>query len=605
MKDSGRIILDVNLKRFWEEECFLLRFLSSLSLFIIVFFFIFWIGSYFEIDIFPLENRSTNYSTFDTHLFNKYVDSIIIILLTTLWCGLSIKGRFRMVLTILYGSLISIAILINSDLLLETLVLVSVPLITSFFIYQSIAAKNIIIHYNMLQSFFAFTILFIAITGSMTLLFSLLLIPEYSDEIKNYSIDIFLIFSSFSPALIFFLVTGSGIKLLSFKKLHKIKNILQQYQITQNNIIQKRKFLFLSMFMLLSIFLVLIPHHSLVNNENEIVGSDTATYVKRLIQLQEDDEQLFYKVFTAPNSYDRPLSFLLFYSAITVFSDNSYQVMDYLPIIFSPILVLTVFFLTREMTSNDIIALLASFLTAISFQPLIGIYAGLYSNWLALILGYASFVFLLRGLRIPNVVNYLVFSVLLFLMMLSHIYTWTMFSLFISIFLLASYRLKMFQRRGVVIVFLIILASVAFDAGKSFIFDTPFWIERDAVIVSDSTGAENFSSIWANLSQTSLVYAGGMFGNFLLVSLCIYWLLRSNFQQMPNLFLAIFLSIGILPILFGGEITQSRVLYNIPFQIPAAIGLFYLTSQHRGNLLVIATSIWLITMSIQAITNFI
>jgi len=597
--------LDVKLKKLFEEEHFSLQFLSSISLFIVGFFFIFWIGSYLEIDVFPLENRSTYFSTFDNYLFDKYVDSIIITLFTILWCGLSIKGRLRIVTTILYAGLASTALLTNFDLLLETSVLVSVPLILSFFIYHHISSKNIIIQTNFLQSFFAFAILFIAITGSIALLLSFLSISEFSGGIKNYSADIFLLFSSFSPALIFFLVVGSSFKLLSINKLRKIKNLLQQYQITNYYIKQKRKFLFLSLFMLLSIFLVLIPHQSFINNENELVGSDTVTYVKRLILLQEDADQLFYKVFTAPNFEDRPLSFLLFYAVITVFPDNSYHAMDNLPIIFSPILVLTVFFLTREMTSNDTIALLASFLTAISFQPLIGIYAGLYSNWLALIFGYSSFVFLLRGLRKPNVVNYLAFSVLFFLMMLSHVYTWTLFALFISIFLLVSYRLKMFQRKAVVVVFLIILASVAFDAGKSLMFDTPFGIERDASIEGDGVNLENLSTFWSDLSQTSFVYAGGMFGNFLLLALCIYWLLRSNLQQMPNLFLAIFLSIGILPILFGDEIIQSRVLYNIPFQIPAAIGLFYLTSQHRGNLLVIATSIWIITMSIQAVTNFI
>jgi len=597
--------LDVNLKKLWEVERFSLKFLSSMSLFIIGFFFIFWIGSYLEIDVFPLENRSTYFSTFDNYLFDKYVDSIIITLFTILWCSLSIKGRLRIVSTILYGGLVSTALLTNIDLLLETSVLVSVPLITSFFIYHHTSSKNTIIQTNIFQSFFAFAILLIAISGAIALLLSLLLISEFSNGIKNYSADIFLLFSSFSPALIFFLVAGSSIKLISINKLRKVKNLLQQYQITKNSIKQKRKFLFLSLFMLLSVFLVLIPHQSFINNENELVGSDTVNYVKRLTQFQEDNEQLFYKVFTSQNSEDRPFSFLLFYAAITVSPDNSYQIIDYLPIIFSPILVLTVFFLTREITSNDTIALLASFLTAISFQSLIGIYGGLYSNWLALILGYASFVFLLRGLRKPNVVNCLAFSVLFFLMMLSHVYTWTIFALFISIFLLASYRLKMFQRKAVVVVFLIILASVAFDTGKSFILDIPLGIERDTSIASDSVNLENFSTIWSNLSQTSLVFLGGMFGNFLLLALCIYWLLRSNLQQMPNLFLAIFLSIGILPILFGDEIIQSRVLYNIPFQIPAAIGLFYLTSQHRGNLLVIATSIWIITMSIQAVTNFI
>jgi len=578
---------------------------STLSLFILCFFFIFWTGSYFEIDIFPFENRSTYISSFDSHIFDKYVDSVIISLLTLLWCGLSLKGKIRIVSIILFGGLVAAAQISNSNLFLEISVLASVPLITSFFIYQVVSSKKIIIETNKFQSFFAYSILFISISGAIGLLLSLSSVPEFSNGVKNYSLDLFWIISSFSPVLIFFLVVGSGIKLLLFNKLKTIKNIVHHFSINQNKINQKRKFLFLSLFMLLSIFLVLIPHQSYFNNEGEIIGSDTVTYVQRLNKLQINDNQFLNKIFTDPNSSDRPLSFLLFFGAVSAFPDDPYKVIESLPIFFSPILVLTIFFLTREITSNDSIALFAAFLTAISFQPLIGVYSGLYSNWLALILGYASLIFLLRGLKKPNFVNYLTFSALFILMMLSHVYTWTIMTLFISIFLLASYRLKIFQRKVVIIVFLIILASVAFDVGKSFLLDTPLGIERDAIIASDIAGAENLSSIWSNLSKTSLVYAGGMFGSFLLLALGIYWLLRSNLQQMPNLFLAIFLSIGILPILFGDDIIQSRVFYNIPFQIPAAIGLFYLTSQHRGNLLIIAISIWIFTMSIQALINFI
>jgi hypothetical protein len=101
------------------------------------------------------------------------------------------------------------------------------------------------------------------------------------------------------------------------------------------------------------------------------------------------------------------------------------------------------------------------------------------------------------------------------------------------------------------------------------------------------------------------VFAGGVFGNFLILSLCIFWLVRSDLREMPNLFIAIFLSIGILPILFGGEIIQSRVLYNISFQIPAAIALVYLSNQHRGPILVFSIAIWIFVMSIQAVINFI
>ncbi len=429
---------------------------------------------------------------------------------------------------------------------------------------------------------------------------------ELPGWIRNHAVDISLLFSSFSPAFIFILLTGSLVKLLTFKGIRKIKIRIQQYQIKPQSLKQKNKFLFLSLFMFLSIFIALLPHQFFINSENEIVGADTVDYVKWLdsIQVNSKDNPDFGS-FVVQNFGDRPLSLILFSPVLTIFPENPYQAIDNLPIILSPLLVLSVFFLSREITKNDTIALLASFLTAVSFQPLIGIYGGFYANWLALIFGYSSFVFLFRFLKIPNRINYLFFTILFFAMMLTHVHTWVFLSLFIGIFLVVSFRLKIFDKKRIAFIFLIIAASIAFDAGKSIMTDSPSGIERDVNITRNNASQLNLFSVWANLSQTSLVYVGGLFGNFLILSLCIYWLVGSNLRETPNLFIAIFLSVGILPILFGGEVIQSRALYNISFQIPAAIALVYLSSQRRGHLLVFSIAIWISVTSIQAVINFI
>ena len=589
------------------NQNFLLQLISLTTLFLISFFFIFWIGSFFEIDIFPLENRSTIHTTFQIYIFDKYVDTVIITLLAILWLCLSIRGKKRIVSAISYGSLTAAALLTNFGPLLATSVLVSIPTIASLFIYQQFSTKKIIqIQTTMLMSFFSVAVLCIVTVGVIVTILTFSLSSGTQVWLRNYSIDIFLLFSSFSPVLIFFLVGGSVIKLFTTKRITELKYRIKHYQISSHKLKQNSRFLFLSLFILLSIFLALLPHQSFINNENELVGADTVAYVKTLNSLREYEQgELLHQVFVVKFSGDRPLSLLLFSAVLAFFPDNPYQVIDHLPLIFSPLLVLTVFFLTREITSNDTVSFLASFLTAISFQPLIGIYSGFYSNWTALIFGYLSIVFLIRFLKKPNGISYLVFSILLFLMTLSHVYTWSILTLFISIFLLVSLRFKMFDKKRVFLIFLIIVASIGFDSGKSILTEAQGGIEKNVSLASTNVSYLNLPNIWSNLIQTNFVFAGGQIGNFLILSLCIYWLLRSNFREMHNLFIAIFLSIGILPILFGDHLIQVRVLYNISFQIPAAIGLAYLSNQHRGNLLVVVTSIWILTMSIQAITNFI
>jgi len=597
--------LNHNLQKSQISEDFSLLILSSITLFLISFFFIFWIGSYFEADIFPLENRATIQTTFHNYIFDKYADAVVITLLTILWLCLSIRGMKRIVSATSYGMLTATAFFTNFGPLLDVTVLVSIPIIAAFFVYHHFSSKRIIqFQTRLLLSFFSFAVLFIAATGMIITLLSFS--SSVIGTIRNHAVEIFLLFSSFSSALILLLIVGTLIKLLTIKRVKKLKINIKQYQFSPQKIKRKSKFLFLSLFILLSIFFALLPHQSFINNENELVGADSVSYVNWLNSLMVDDQgELMYQAFVVQHSGDMPLSLLLFSVVLTIFPDNPYQAIDHLPLILSPILVLAVFFLTRELTSNDTVSLLASFLTAISFQPLVGIYSGLYANWLALIFGYLSFIFLLRFLKKPKGINYIFFSILLFALMLSHVYTWTLFALFIGIFLLVSCCLKMFERRRVVLVFLVIAAFIAFDAGKSLMTDASVGLERNVSIMSKSESFGNLDMIWSNLFETSHVYAGGQFGNFLILSLCIFWLFRSNLRVMPNLFIAIFLSIAILPIVFGDELIQPRVFLNIPFQIPAAIGLAFLANQQRGTILVFAISIWILTMSIQAITNFI
>ena len=601
------IILVANLQKPQIQENYSLQILSSITLFVIAFFFIFWVGSFFEADIFPLENRSTYHTSFNFYIFEKYVDALIISLLTIFWLGLSIRGKERIVSSIIYGGLTAASFLTNFNPLLEASVLVSVPLIASFFAYQHFSTKKIIsIQSNLLFSLFSYAVLCIAVSGFIVTILSLSSTFELPSWIKNHSLVIFLLFSSFSPVLIFFLVAGSIIKLLTIKGNKEAKSKIWQLHIVPQKVKRKSRYLFLCFFILLSILLAVFPHQSFINNENELVGVDTPYYVNWLNYVMvEDQSEFIHRVFVVPNSGDRPISLLLFSVVFSIFPENPSQGIDHLPIILSPILVLAVFFLTREVTSNDTVSLLASFLTAISFQALIGIYSGFYANWLALIFGYLSIAFMLRFLKRPTGINYLVFSILLFLIMLSHVHTWSLMMLFLGIFLIASSRLKIFKRKRIALVFLIIVASIAFDVGKSILTESPGGIESDVSLAGKRANYGNLAATWSNLFQTSIVFAGGQFGNFLILSLCIYWLLRSNLRIMPNLFIAVFLSIAILPILFGDYVIQSRVLYNISFQIPAAIGLFYLSSQHRGNLLVVSTCIWILAVSIQAISNFI
>jgi len=309
------------------------------------------------------------------------------------------------------------------------------------------------------------------------------------------------------------------------------------------------------------------------------------------------------KAFTITYSADRIVSSLFLYTiAKIVPADISYTV-DHVPIILGPALVLAVFFLTRELTSNDTTSLLASFLTAVSFQTLIGLYAGLYANWVALIFGYLSFVFLIKFLKVSSKRNLAIYSGLLMLLVFSHVYTWTIFALFSGIFLGIMYKLNSYRKKSIIILLIVVLFSVAVDVARSSLTSTSGGIESDAGLAS-TAGIGQLSSLGSNLTDTTRSYAGGLFGNFIIFSLGIYWLLRSNSRELSSIFILIFLAMAILPLLLGNDVIQSRMLYDIPFQIPAAIGLTYLKRHTNGFFMILPICIWLVAMSVRAVSNF-
>jgi hypothetical protein len=303
---------------------------------------------------------------------------------------------------------------------------------------------------------------------------------------------------------------------------------------------------------------------------------------------------------------DRPIALIFLFALVKVVNsaDPSY-IYEHTPIILGPALVLVVYFLTRELTSNDVASLFASFLTSVSFQMLIGIYSGYYANWLALIFSYLSAVFLIRFLKTSGNLNLVVFCILIVISLLTHVYTWVVtvvvFVIFLGIMLITKYH----HRKSVIFLLLAILLSIAIDITRSTITGSSGGIERDIEIATEEAGLQQFTERWNTLNDVIQIYVGGQLSNFIIIVLCLYWLFFCDLQKTHSIFIIIFLSIGIMPLFFGDWHIQLRVLYNLPFQIPAAIALTYIYNKANAFRIYIPVCvIWLIAISIRSVSNF-
>jgi hypothetical protein len=601
-------------KALGQETANPLSMISSAAVTVASIFYIFRIGSYFKVSIHVLQNRVT-YDTFfpNIYIVNRYADHLIIASGTFLWLVLNVDGKLKFVIAATYAGVILLAFSTNYQILLDLVALLSVPLIIALLLYNRLSTKKILKKYENLF------INYIAVVGVGLAVISIIIsveqivfyIPPTSNSLRNYAYDIFLIFSSPSAIMIFLLIFSVPLKVLMLELINHLPNIKKDLQrLFHTDIIRVRdKVIYLVLFMLLSVIVALIPHQSSINKGDQLVGVDTHFYVEWVTALNHSNNlrDFLEQAFVVQSTHgDRPVSLVVFFAIAKIAKGDLFYVFDRLPVILGPILVLVVYFLTRELISkDDTTPLLASFLTAISFQTLGGIYAGYYANWLALILGYTCIIFLFRFLKRSSGVNFAVFSISAVLLLFSHVYTWNVLIIAMAVFLGVVLKMNHYARKRIFLLFLVIAATVVIDIAKTITTGSTGGIERDIYLAKlKEAGLAQFADRWNSLLDVTYHYFGGIFGNFIMLMLALYWLFRCNWRDVSSVFLIVFMSVGMLPLLFGGATIQIRVLYDIPFQIAAAMGLTYLRKSANGSLLWLPTCIWLVAVSIRDVSNY-
>jgi hypothetical protein len=582
---------------------------------IYVFFYVFSLGSSLNIETYLLKNRVTYEYIFYYYLIGEQFDKIMVSLVASACLLLSFRNKIELIIALVYVILTCGAIFANSLSLLTVTAILSFPFLVGTLLFRRYVSKSQSPRRIDTELTGNYIVLAATILGAGSMVLSILPIffPNLNPlQIYNFAYFIFILFSITSPYLIAMLVFCVPIKILmdeivNFVTSARKKTIssLSRIDIQRYKMSSRRVYTFLSLIVILSIVLTNIPHIPTINSDNRQIGTDTDEYVKweALLMNSNSTLQFLSNSFVLIGGGDRPLSLMAFLGMTVVSGEELSYVTDRMPMLLGPLLVFAIFFLSRELCGNDFISLLSSFLTAVSLQTMVGLFAGYYSNWFAVIIGYFSIVFLLKYLKRSGKSNLFIFSSLLIAQLLSHAYTWTIFVLVMGIFLGVAATQKYFRRRNTAILFVVILISVAIDLTRVELTGSTGAFESESSVTPSIAGFGQFGARWSNLTETVWTYYGGLMSNFIIYSLAVYWLVRANKKQSSSIFIMTFLSIGILPLVFGGWVIQSRVLYDIPFQIPAAIGVYFMTKSPFGTRLIIPICIWLVAMSFWAVTN--
>jgi len=610
--------------------------LSGAAFTVCIFFYLYTIGSFFRISVYPLVDRATVYTVFHAYIINQHIDYVIVILATTSWFLLSVKNRaIRYYFSIAYaGAGIILALLGPDNLIFGVITLLSLPLIigVTLYYYRKKQEKNIL-NFNgkLTWRYISLALIAISAVGIVFPVSAVFLTPNFGSYAgNNPANELFLLLSSFSTIYIFPLVFCLAVKLLYRAALRMLKlDIKEDISKTladgykENKLNPRTKVGFVLLALTLSIVLVLIPQHPLINKDNQNIGVDTEYYVHWIGELAKSENlsDLIYQAFAVQGqSGDRPLSLLFLFFVYQVVGGNLSEVIEHFPIILGPGTVLAFYVLTLTLTRNEKIAVIAAFLGAISFHTLIGIYAGFYANWLALIVGYISIAFLFRYLRSGRFSDIVVFSTLLIGVLFIHIYTWTVLTAISGTFLVAMLLMaiwkkdkksnannvsNLFTRKRIIWLLLAILLAIVIDITKVVLIGSSGGVERDIQVAQTNLGIEHLSMRWRILNATMHDSLGGIFSNFIILLLGLFWVLKSNMREPSNLFLVIFLSAGIVPLTFGWWVLQTRVFYDIPFEIPAAIALYYISTRSGNRLVTLAAACtWLVAISLVTVMNY-
>lgn len=657
-----------------------LEILGSISFALIVFIYAFTVSSFFDLRTFILLDRITYDFTINQTIISHYIDQLLILIGTFVWLISflnSVKGK--VLICAVYGVSILVALFFPKEFLPLFMTLVSVPMIGTLLLYDNFAPKRL----KILRWSSALSLNYLWIIASMfgilSLAFSLaLLLPfsiQTSEFLHDFAFEIFLMLAAFSPVFILLLIFCVPLKLALIKLMRRISHrrvLLSQHDcklttthrgadvndvpvpsINKHTIISisltdetlsatnnktiglKTKIAIVALSMMLSIALASIPHLPVVNSDDSVIGVDTHYYVSWTNNMTIYDNQgplgTVAKAFVL-NGGDRPLSLLIIFYFINLFSsveeDIAHAIDNNLPLILAPLLVLAIYFMTKQMTSSDLISILAASLTAVSYHILIGIYAGFFANWIGLIIGYVSVGFMFKSLRRSKKLDLAFFFVGMIGLMLTHVYTWTVFVLIISIFLILLLRMKVYPKRVIFILLIIVLTTVVIDVSKSALLGTNLSIQNDLRFLPELETTSNNLVVWDTLVNTVQRFLGGLFANPIILLLGIFWLIRCNYKHPANILLFIFFSTGIASLFISGSdwMIQARLLYFIPIQLPAAIALSliinqnkyrrnitmmndqlgreaYLSSLAYNRVIVCVVFIWLISMSIKALAN--
>jgi hypothetical protein len=323
---------------------------------------------------------------------------------------------------------------------------------------------------------------------------------------------------------------------------------------------------------LLACFIAALPYVSGVGR-SQLVGVDTPYYYNYLKEISNP----FEAVTQIANSYVGLYVLLLF--GIRAVGLDTFEAVVVGPAVLAVLFTVAVYLLTQSLTESYFAAGIGSVYGAVSFHTLVGMFAGIFANWLALSFVMFLIFFLNRSFTRWNWRNLLGVILMSYLALVAHPWTWAVMTLVILTALLYLYLFDASSRSSSGRIVITFLASCVLPV----IFLATLGGNLIPALRSDLVGGYfqlvgsmsfvGLSQIEQNLMYTLRDYGGGFLTHpqtLLLMLLGIFSLPRFN-RRMSAILIS-WLAVTSVLTVFSSQDLAWRVLYLIPFELFAALG---------------------------------
>ena len=348
--------------------------ITSICIALLAFFYVFFLSSFFNLNVFVLENRVMYDVTIvnSFYIIDKNSDTLVLGILLSVLPLLIFKKRLNVAISVCIISLFLFSFLVHDEVIPNLIILPSFPIISFLYFLNTFYNVKILSKFNSITLSCTYFSLLLIILCAYSLGLSFLKISgllKLEEQIQDYAYNFFVIISRFSPFIVILISIAIFINIIvnylkrnlgflkSFQQ--RLLTLLTHPAELGSNIDPR---LILILILSFSVLVPIIPQLPTINPENRYVGVDTFWYVNWTSYFENNDSlELLNNAFNVQSHGDRPLSLFIIFIVSKILPLSTVDAIESMPVILSPILTLVVYFLTREITNNIKISLPVTF----------------------------------------------------------------------------------------------------------------------------------------------------------------------------------------------------------------------------------------------------